>query len=483
MTAYLVRRVFQMILVVFLSTLAIYVLLNAAPGGPLSGLQLGDPDSPITEVDKRRLEALLGIDKPLLLRYVCWLVGEDWLGADWVSVSLGGYRLNDRHTYRFWADPGVAHLSPGYTIWVWGEQKEGGYRAERIVAKPKGDRPKDVLLEATVFEVRGADLVVERAPGDKTTVRTTPETVFEVPNAAPRPQDGVWLNVGWLFNPYHGLLGRYAGYHGDQRGVLRLDWGASWKIAAGQPITELIKSRLPNTLLLMTLATLVSLFLAIPIGILAAVRQYSFLDYLTTTSSFFGSSMPVFWFGLILILLFSHKFREWGLPFMPAGGVASVRDPVPGNILSYLQAVPGGIIDRAVHLLMPTIVLSLAYMAGWSRFTRSSMLEVLRQDYVRTAQAKGLRERSVLGKHALRNALIPLITIVVFQIPTIFGGAIITETVFAYKGMGGLYFSALTVQDWPVAMILLLITAILVVFATLLGDVLYTVVDPRIRLD
>jgi len=130
---------------------------------------------------------------------------------------------------------------------------------------------------------------------------------------------------------------------------------------------------------------------------------------------------------------------------------------------------------------MPTLVLSLLYMAGWSRYMRSSMLEVLRQDYVRTARAKGLVEKVVIAKHALRNALIPIITIVVFQIPGIFGGAIMTETIFAYPGIGRLYFDALNASDWPVVMSILFIEAILVVVATLLGDVLYTVVDPRIR--
>jgi peptide/nickel transport system permease protein len=213
------------------------------------------------------------------------------------------------------------------------------------------------------------------------------------------------------------------------------------------------------------------------------VRQYSTLDYAVTTFGFFGSAMPVFWFGLMLVLIFSHQFKAWGLPFMPASGVYMHRAAPPGQVLNVLNARPGGFVDRAVHLVMPTIVLSLFYMAGWTRYTRSSMLEVLRQDYVRTARAKGLRERVVLGRHALRNALIPLITIVVFQLPGIFGGATITETVFNYHGIGRLYFEALSQNDWPVAMIILLITSVLVVLATLLGDILYTLVDPRIRLE
>jgi peptide/nickel transport system permease protein len=137
--------------------------------------------------------------------------------------------------------------------------------------------------------------------------------------------------------------------------------------------------------------------------------------------------------------------------------------------------------DRVLHLLMPTIVLSLLYMAGWSRFTRTSMLEVMRQDYVRTARAKGLVERVVISKHALRNALIPIITIVALQLPGLFTGAIMTETVFAYPGMGRLYFNAMTQSDWPVVMAILFITAILVVISNLAADLAYAAVDPRIR--
>jgi peptide/nickel transport system permease protein len=154
-----------------------------------------------------------------------------------------------------------------------------------------------------------------------------------------------------------------------------------------------------------------------------------------------------------------------------------------GSIQDLLSIRPGSLLDRVVHLVLPTMVLTLLYLAGWSRFMRSSMLEVLRQDYVRTARAKGLLERVVIMKHAARNALIPLITIVVFQIPGIFGGAIVTETIFNYPGMGRLFIDSLNRNDWPIVMAILFITAILVVVATLIGDILYTIVDPRIRFD
>lgn len=268
-------------------------------------------------------------------------------------------------------------------------------------------------------------------------------------------------------------------------GVLRGDFGVSWSVARGSPVSFVLNSRIRNTMILMVSSTILSLVIAIPIGIYSAVKQYSRLDYVFTTFSFFGTAMPVFWFGLIMIILFggnqSPMFKMFNLPYLPTGNVTLVRAPLKGSFEALLNVTPGSWLDILVHAFLPTMVLSLLYMAGWSRFMRASMLEVLRQDYVRTARAKGLIERVVILKHALRNSLIPLITIVVFQLPGIFGGATITETVFNWQGMGFLYVFALAADDYPVAMAFLFISAILVVVATLLGDVLYTVVDPRIR--
>lgn len=269
------------------------------------------------------------------------------------------------------------------------------------------------------------------------------------------------------------------------RGVLRGDFGTSWQVARGSPVSTVLASRLRNTLILMVSATVISLVVAIPIGIISAVKQYSRLDYVVTSFSFFGTAMPVFWFGLMMIILFggnqSPLYKAFGFPYLPTGNVTYVRPPQAGSLAALLNIQPGSTMDIVIHAILPTMVLSLLYMAGWSRFMRSSMLEVLRQDYVRTARAKGLRERIVIIKHAMRNALIPLITIVVFQIPGIFGGATITETVFNWPGMGFLYVFALGANDYPVAMAFLFISAVLVVIASLLGDILYTIVDPRIR--
>lgn len=235
---------------------------------------------------------------------------------------------------------------------------------------------------------------------------------------------------------------------------------------------------LPNTLKLTIASTLLSLLVGVPVGVYSAVHQYSPTDYLVTTGTFLGTAMPVFWLGSMLILLFSFTFKSWGLPYLPAGSVASVRD----YTVPYIGVVqPESVLDQFLHLILPTFTLSLLFMANWSRFTRASVLEVLRQDYVRTARAKGLVERMVIMRHALRNALIPLVTIVTLQIPFLFGGAVITETIFSWQGMGLVFVDSLVQSDWPVAMTYLLILSGLTVASTLLADVLYTLIDPRIR--
>ncbi|MBI4318597.1 MAG: ABC transporter permease [Chloroflexi bacterium] len=245
--------------------------------------------------------------------------------------------------------------------------------------------------------------------------------------------------------------------------VLRGDWGTSWGVAYGQPVIGLIGSRLGNTVILMGLSTLVALLIAIPIGVYSAVRQYSLGDYLVTALSFFGTSMPTFWFGVMMLIVFSVLLR-----WLPPGEVST-----PG--------LENDLLDRLRHLAMPVAVLSLFHVAGWSRYIRSSMLEVMEQDFLRTARAKGLPETLVVMKHALRNALIPFITLVGLTLPDLFGGAIITETIFAWAGMGRLYYDAILASDWPLLQALMVIIALLVIASNLLADLLYALVDPRIR--
>ena len=250
-------------------------------------------------------------------------------------------------------------------------------------------------------------------------------------------------------------------------GFLTGNWGESQRVAVGVPALDQIMARIPNTLILMISAVVVSLVIALPIGIIAAVRQYSKLDYIVTGFSFVGLSLPPFWFGIMLVILFAVNFKQWGLPYLPPGGLSDLGQE-------------GDILNRISHLVMPVTVLSLVAVAGWSRYIRAGMLEVLQLDYVRTAWAKGLRARSVILKHALRNALLPLITMVGLTLPTLFGGAVVTETVFAYPGIGQLYRAALD-YDWTLLLDILVITTALVVFSNTLVDILYSYADPRIR--
>jgi len=263
------------------------------------------------------------------------------------------------------------------------------------------------------------------------------------------------------------------------RGILLGDFGISWRLLRDRPVGDLLWSRIPKTLELIGLETLFSILIGVPIGIYSAVKQYSRFDYFFTSVAFMGSAMPTFFFGIIMILAFSIIPRNAGLPYVPAGLSESVRDyTVP--LIGTIEA--GSVSDRIMHLILPVSVLTLYNVAFWSRYIRASMLEVLRQDYIRTARSKGLRERIVIMKHALRNGLIPFITIVVFTLPGLFSGAIITESIFAWPGMGRLYLLALGDYDYPVAMAIFFIIAVLTVIATLMRDILYTVVDPRIRL-
>ncbi len=291
--------------------------------------------------------------------------------------------------------------------------------------------------------------------------------------------------IGGVQEPCRFDQGRYLRWLGR---LIHGDLGQSWTLKPGTPVLELIWGRLGYTVLLMGLSLFLAILLAVPIGIYSAVKQYSVADYFVTAFAFFGQSMPTFWTGLMAIAIFSVA-----LGWFPTSGVriaGSEGDIVEalGRILTFGRAYPelagkelSSIMDGLNHMALPTLVLTYFNMAGWARYTRSSMLEVLRQDYIRTARAKGMRERVVIFKHGLRNALIPLITILALSLPVLFAGAIITETIFSWPGMGRMNIDAINNVDWPVVQGLLVIEAFLVIFSNLMADVLYAVVDPRIQ--
>jgi peptide/nickel transport system permease protein len=250
----------------------------------------------------------------------------------------------------------------------------------------------------------------------------------------------------------------------------------------GVPAAEFIfEQRLPRTLMLTITSLTIALLIAIPVGIYSAVRQYSAGDYAITFLSFVGLSTPNFFLGIILMYLFVIYLPEtFGWRAMPVGGI-------PNLMLSDLQsgAVSLGEYLRQwiTHLALPVFTLASGSIASWTRFMRASMLEVLSQDFVRTARSKGLGERKVLFKHALRNGLIPIVTLVGLSMPSLFNGALITETIFSFPGMGRAIFESLVNKDYNVAMAALVFIAILVVFFNLMADIMYAVVDPRIRYD
>lgn len=265
----------------------------------------------------------------------------------------------------------------------------------------------------------------------------------------------------------------------SSRGVFFGDFGTSQVILRDQPVSELIMSRLPYTLYLMGASILLSIVIAVPIGVYSAVRQYSRFDYAMTTTAFIGSSVPSFVFGIFAILLLSILPNQAGLPYLPPGNAVGVRDyTIP--LLGTIEA--GSFFDRFLRFLMPCAVLTFINIAGWSRFVRGSMLEVLSLDYVRTARAKGVREQVVVIKHALRNSLIPFITLLAGVLAALFGGALITESVFNWPGLGRLLVDALGRSDYTVANALLFINVVLLLVGILITDILYTIVDPRIRL-
>jgi peptide/nickel transport system permease protein len=341
---YIARRLMQSAIMIFLLSIVLFALVNLAPGGPLAGHGQTRHVRP-EQVDK--LKRQFGLDKPLPIQYIVWLVGNDWMRID--------------------------------------------------------------------------------ADGD-------------------------------------GVLDSY----GTRKGILRGDFGFSFWTK--KPVLDEIAIRFSNTVYLVVITLLLALSIAIPIGVVSAVRQYSAFDITVTTFSFAGQAIPEFWLGLVLILIFYGILKNpfSGDPLLPSGGM-------------YSAEIGFSLVDRIRHLILPVATGALGWIAWYSRFLRSSMLDVIHQDYLRAARAKGLPERRVIYKHALRNALIPLVTLFALDVPYIFGGAVFIETIFAWPGMGRLYYQAALQRDYPVLMGVLIIGAGLIILSNLVADILYAYLDPRIR--
>ena len=293
--------------------------------------------------------------------------------------------------------------------------------------------------------------------------------LFTVIQLAPGGPEGSLLETGRFIDPevieaYRARLGVDQPIHIQyvrwMSAAMAGDLGVSFSTT--RPVSEMILERLPATLELMASSFLLAAIIAIGLGIFSAVKQYSLFDYFSTGVSFIGIAMPVFWFALILQLVFSVK-----LGWLPVAGTETVGDTSLG--------------DHLRHLILPAVVLSFRNIAGWSRYLRASLLGVLRADFIRTARAKGLPERAVVGVHGVRNALIPVLSVMALGLADMFSGAVITETIFAWPGIGRMFVQAMFSRDYPLLMGIMMMGSVMVIAFNLVADVLYGFLDPRIR--
>jgi peptide/nickel transport system permease protein len=255
---------------------------------------------------------------------------------------------------------------------------------------------------------------------------------------------------------------------GTRRGILRGDLGTS--LVTKEPVAKLIGERIPNTLILMLASEIVTILFALFLGIYSALRQYSTLDNILTALLFIGYSMPIFFISLMSMYVFAVLFKQWGLPYLPTVGMF---DPQVGKTTGQVLW----------HMVLPVLSLSVIYFAGYSRYIRSTMLEVMSQDYIRTAKSKGLPRRQVVYIHALKNASLPIVTLVGLDLPFLLGGAVVTERIFAWPGMGRLFLDHLSRADVSVVMGIMMLVAVAVVVFQILTDIVYAWLDPRIRYD
>ena len=276
------------------------------------------------------------------------------------------------------------------------------------------------------------------------------------PSITAQDIDKIKIILG-LDQPLHIQYVKWAG------GMSTGNWGTTF--FGGRPVFDVIVERIPATFLLMGSAMSIAVIIGMCIGILGAFKRYSIFDYLATTGAMVALSFPTFWFGLMAIFIFSLK-----LGWFPSGGMFTL-----GGEEDFL--------DLFRHLVLPTVVLALVLVAQWSRYTRSSFLEVIHQDYIRTARSKGIKGSKILLRHALPNAIAPLIALAGVQLPWLFSGALVAETIFGWPGMGRLFVDSLTMKEYPILMGMVMFTAVAVIFGNLIADIINAVLDPRIRLE
>lgn len=266
--------------------------------------------------------------------------------------------------------------------------------------------------------------------------------------------------------------------------IVQGDWGFSQ--TTRRPVLDEIFERLPNTLQLMGISFMLTLIIALPIGAISALKQYSLFDHVMTSLAFMGQAIPVFWFGLILIILFHVNLNQ---PVDSAGNTAlrhlwdcdTCKPLFPGGGMNTYGLEDPPLTNRIYHLILPVTMLGIVGVGVYARYMRGSMLEVIHNDYIRTARSKGLDERAVTLRHALKNAALPIVTIMALELPTLFGGALFTETIFSWPGIARLFFRSAQRVDYPMLMGIILINSFLIIFFNLMADIVYAYLDPRIR--
>lgn len=303
--------------------------------------------------------------------------------------------------------------------------------------------------------------LLELSPGGPTSMYMRRGTGLNAEDLA-RMEESLGLN-----DPFYEQYGRWLWK------VVQGDFGMA--TTSSRPVSDEIIDRLPNTLYLMGCAWAVSLLIAVPIGIFSAIRQYSKFDHFVTALTFIGQSVPSFFLGLLLLLVFYMKLDNpfSGGPLLPSGGVQTIGENLTGFAM---------IRDRLAHLVLPVTMLSATWIAWYSRFLRASMLDTIHLDYIRTGRAKGLAERTIILRHAFRNAAIPLITLMALDLPLLFTGALFAEVIFSWPGMGRLFYQAAERRDYGLLMAIIMITSLMIIVANLLADIAYRMLDPRIKL-
>jgi peptide/nickel transport system permease protein len=405
MMKYVIQRILQAIPLLTFISVILFVLMQSA-GDPIS--MMGGRQPPKAE-DQERMRRQLGLDRPILEQYLYWLIGNDWVVTDeviWYQIDKGDNVL----------------------VWV----------------------PESQITE--MDESSGSTVITLANRSD---VRSGPGGKYD-PAGRLTGSDLVFVTEDVVEEKVYGT----------RKGFLRGDFGNS--LVARRPALDLILDRLPNTIILMGIAEIVIILVALLVGVISAVRQYSRLDNILTTLAFITYSVPIFLMALILMFIFAVNFREWGLPYFPISGM---YDPIVG------QTIP----QVLWHLILPMTSIALISIAGYSRYIRSTMLEVINSDYIRTARSKGIHERRILFVHAFKNASLPLVTLIGLDLPFLLAGAVVTETIYAWPGMGRLFIDHLTRLDYPVLMGILMMISVAVVIFQLLTDIVYTWLDPRIR--